>query len=999
MKRVKKALIAIFVVAICALTLTACGETSLPTNKPIKWTSYLDEVGSLIEKQVQGEDNIVVEITGNSSSRGKYYSIYFGVDFDVKNVENSAMALIVKDKERTVFSLLADEGNTYLDVGQNDVLQTVRLKLNETGLFSWLGAKIDGDATNGAKIIKDVFVNIGQNIFNGVDVDKDRTKYSFMIDEVKFADGILKSIEYILQVDPELSKIFLGILGVNEKDDVASLVQGIDGNVEFNVQDGKIVSVNADCTSENNTSEKVKFSVKVGEEVSNIKDKLPTSDEGYKVTKVGTAMVSGTIGLYSQSSRAISYDYTLNVNLDLMKLIYNDYDLSTLSGDNYFHLRLTHKCSEYCKEFCLSKISRSKGAVVDVAYSPKHFGTNNLYVNVNLQAIMSENYRQEKEKYYNAMTAKTLPEYALFTFTPEVLREKSYISKFFGSMYLNYMGVKQGEFDYSVDKFKQTFFSSDLITLILNDYFVSEEFVIDEIKLRITDNVSWQTDEYDIYKDTVYIIDNEVSELKRYKADVILKSKESNILDYVVEAKKEGVDSGNNEKYLLNNIYDKEGNLLTGVNENGIYVPIGLREAKDLVGKTIKLQVIGYDKEVKNDTYLAEIVEVVNIDYENFDSVQEVTLRIKYPNPLEYAYGLGDAVIMVMDNFLESKGDFTEKINVRIKLTKEVENSFNLKSAENDTQYQMFYNASIDKAYMLKGEAELYYQNGYKKTTSVIATSDSIAESNNLLGRTYYSAKRWGVISLNFSVAGRNIKRTITIKRPDNFTFSYAGKEKTINTASYIESNIILYGIYNQADGTTTKSRILVDLDNIYINNISLAKETENWGHYILFGYKQLVFYKSNDYIAEVRVGDYLSPKFTIVVKNALQQKAEYAFTPKNTIEPAYTTNGDVDLGGYIVNAKHGAMQGESVLEVRVKKAVSDSGKVEYVDATQNDYELTFSVGDIIAENNAIRLTLPELIITPIETNIKIKFITQGAYKVEFLINQSEKHVYSFSII
>lgn len=998
MKRVKKALIAIFVVAICALTLTACGETTLPTNKPIKWTSYLDEVGSLIEKQVQGEDNIVVEITGNSSSRGKYYSIYFGVDFDVKNVENSAMALIVKDKERTVFSLLADEGNTYLDVGQNAVLQTVRLKLTETGLFSWLGAKIDGDATNGAKIIKDVFVNIGQNIFNGVDVDKDKTKYSFMIDEVKFADGILKSIEYILQVDPELSKIFLGILGVNEKDDVASLVQGIDGNVEFSVQDGKIVSVNADCTSENNSNEKVKFSVKVGEAVSNIKDKLPTSDEGYKVTKVGTAMVSGTIGLYSQSSRAISYDYTLNVNLDLMKLIYNDYDLSTLSGDNYFHLRLTHKCSEYCKEFCLSKISRSKGAVVDVAYSPKHFGTNNLYVNVNLQAIMSENYRQEKEKYFNSMTAKTLPEYALFTFTPEVLREKSYISKFFGSMYLNYMGVKQGEFDYSVDNFKQTFAASDLITLILNDFFVSEEFVIDEIKLRITDNVSWQTDEYDIYKDAVYIIDNEVSELKRYKADVILNSQEYNVLDYEIEAQKEGTDSGTSEKYLLNNIYDKEGNLLTGVNENGVYVPIGLSEAKDLVGKTVKMQITGYDKQVKNDIYLAEIVEVINIDYENFDSVQEVTLRVKYPNPLEYAYGYGDSVIMLLDNLLDGKGDFTEKIKVRVKLTKEVENSFSLKSVSNSEQFKIFYNADINKAPMLKGEAELTYQNGYKKTMMVVATSDNVIESNSFIGRTY-SVNRWGVILLTFNVAGRQIKRTVTIKKPDTFEFSYSNREQTINTASYLDSYIFIYGVYNQ-DEESTRSRILVDLENIYINNISLAEETENWGHYVMFGHKQLVFYKSNDYVAEVRIGDYISPRFIVKVVSKSQQAVEYAFKPKNTIEPAYTTDGVVDLSGSIINSKHGVSRGESILEVRVKKAeVSSSGDVKYTTAKKEDYELAFSVGDIIAENNEIRLTLPELIITPIEANIKIKFITQGAYKVEFLINRSEKHVYSFSII
>lgn len=999
MKRVRNALVVAFIVAVCMLTLTACGENTLPTNKPIKWTDYLEEVGSLIEKQVQGEDNIVVEITGNSSSRGKYYEIYYGINFDVKNVSNSAMALIVNDKEGTIFSLLADEGNTYLDVGRNNVLQTIKLKLTETGLFSWLGAKID-DATDGAKIIKDVIVNIGRNIFNGVNVDKDKTVYSFMVDEINVVSGLKKAVEYVMQLDPELAGIFQGVLGISDIDDILGLVKNVDGNVEFNVKDGKIVSVNANCTDENNASEKVKLNVKVGAEVSNIKDKLPTSDEGYKVTKVGTAMVSGTIGLFSQSNRAVSYDYTLNVNLDLMKLVYNDYDLSALSDDNYFHLRLTHKCNEYCKEFCLSKISRSKGAVVDVAYSPKHFGTNNLYVCVNLQSVMSGNYKLEKAKYYTGMTEKILPEYVLFTFTPEVLEEKSYISKFFGSMYLNFMGVKQGEFDYSVDKFKQTFSASDLITLILNDFFVSEEFVIDEIKLRIIDNVSWQTDEYDIYKDAVYVIDNEVSELKRYKADVILSSDEHNVLDYDLEARKEGVDSGTGEKYLLNNVYDKEGNLLTGVNENGVYVPIGLSEAQDLVGKAIKLKAVGYDKQVKNEIYYAEIVEVINIDYENFDSVQEVTLRIKYPNPLEYAYGFGDAVVMPLNNFLEGKGDFTERISVSIKLTKEVENSFSLKSVNSNEPYDMFYNKNAQNVDIITGEAELSYQNGYKKKLTVIAKSDSIVESKNLLlGRTY-SINKWGVVSLTFDVAGRKIKRTITIKKPDEFDFSYSGNKQTVNESSFVGGYVFLYGIYNQTDGSSTKSRIIVDLENIYINNIPLSVPTNEWGHFVSFTDRQLVFYKSNDYVAEVRVGDYVSPKFVVSVVNKSQQKAEYEFTPKNAVDTVYTTDGFIDLSGSITNAKHGVASGESTLEVRVKKAVVNSnGEVKYVMADAGDYVMDFSVEGVVSENNELNVTLPELIVTPINASIKIKFINKGAYKVEFLINRSEKYVYSLSII
>ena len=996
MKRVKKALIAIFVVAICALTLTACGETTLPTNKPIKWTSYLDEVGSLIEKQVQYEDNIVIEITGNSSSRGKYYSIYFGVDFDVKNVENSAMALIVKDKERTVFSLLADEGNTYLDVGQNDVLQTVRLKLTETGLFSWLGAKIDGDATNGAKIIKDVFVNIGQNIFNGVDVDKDKTKYSFMIDEVKFADGILKSIEYILQVDPELSKIFLGILGVNEKDDVASLVQGVDGNVEFSVQDGKIVSVNADCTSENNSNEKVKFSVKVGEAVSNIKDKLPTSDEGYKVTKVGTAMVSGTIGLYSQSSRAISYDYTLNVNLDLMKLIYNDYDLSTLSGDNYFHLRLTHKCSEYCKEFCLSKISRSKGAVVDVAYSPKHFGTNNLYVNVNLQAIMSENYRQEKEKYFSGMGANDLPEYVLFTFTPEVLREKSYISKFFGSMYLNYMGVKQGEFDYSVDKFKQTFSASDLITLILNDYFISEEYVIDEIKLRIIDNVSWQTDDYNIYKDAIYIIDSEISELKRYTSKDNGVSRAVNVIEYKLEDKHKYYDINTGTSYWINNIYDNEGNIITGVKDD-TYIPLSEKELSDLPGKTLKMSVVDLDKETNSSPYYAQILEVISADYENFETVQEVILRVNYPNPFEFVFGFFQNVIESVRIFFNNKGEFSQLVKVNIKLTKEVQGSFKFRSVNSDTSHEIFFRQTDPD--IVKGVAEISYENGYKKQLSVMAKSKYIKEHVNVVVRTY-SLTTWGIVPLIFNVAGREIHRDLNVKKPNEFTFEYEENEQIINKASNLLNYIKLHGIYKYEGGKETKTRIHVTFDDLYINNNSVNGETDDWGYYQGISDNSLVFYKTNDYLAEIRKKEYISEKFTIKVKNNEEQKVEYDYEPMFNVEQVQMLNSNIYLSGNIINEKHGIPLGKPVnFEVRVKQAIIEDGEFRYYIADANNYSLKFSVKNVEAVNGKLMLELPEVITERIIAKLIINIKVTGTYRIEVLIENKIKYTASFTVL
>ena len=43
---------------------------------------------------------------------------------------------------------------------------------------------------------------------------------------------------------------------------------------------------------------------------------------------------------------------------------------------------MTHKCDDGCTAFCADKLDKAKGAVLDIAFSPKDFGNHDIYISV-----------------------------------------------------------------------------------------------------------------------------------------------------------------------------------------------------------------------------------------------------------------------------------------------------------------------------------------------------------------------------------------------------------------------------------------------------------------------------------------------------------------------------------------------------------------------------------------------------------------------------------------
>lgn len=1004
MKKSGKFLVFIMSVSALLLVLAGCSAKALPYVTPVAWTKYLEEVADIAGNQFKTDEILSVEIKGSSIVNNTRKNFYFGLNYNLNDIDNSKMVIEITDKaNQNIFSIKADNRDTYLDIGQNDYISSAKLKLEQTNLFGFLCPDFDIiESPDNSITLKNVLIEVGKRLFDGVNVNKDKSVYSFSLN----ADAQKKEIKYLtdilLYADKSIAKIFLGVLGITDFNTFFDSLPLVDGEINFYVEDNKITGIDAtNLTIGGDKNGNIQLEIITdNQEITDLKDRFPLSDDGYKVTKLGCSKVDGSINLLTSqgNKRAVKYDIELNSNLDLMKLLYYDYDLSKLADDNYFHLRISHKCDSHCTEFCRSKIKPSKGAILDIAFSPKDFKTHNLYIDFNLKAIISEEYRAERSKYYSNMTENLLPDYVLLTYSPEILDDKEYITRFFIDLYSSIIGLSNRSIDFKTSDFKEIFKDSALASLIFNDFFKSEEYDNDIIQLKITDNIYGQNDEYDIYKDTVFIIDENVSELKNYSTDISGLTKDFNMLGWSYENEHTAKEKYNPDiEYSLNNIYSKDGaNLLHGTDGDGYYVPLSDIEAKSLIGCAVKYSYTDYRKNTIENNY-ATIIDVMNLDLSNTSTPQEVEVKIKSPSALDYLWGLGNTTADVLNRLFDYTGSFTENITLKIKLTKEVPNTFVLDSADQSAASQILFREKNPE--ILKGSAKISYVNGCSKTITVSASGEDIVKEPAFVDYNY-SIASWGSLKVNYDVAGRHISRYINIKTPDAFELTLKPFTGEINTTCFLTNYIILNAVYNKDDGSRDKVQIYLDLKDIYINNISLDQDSNDWGHYKSFSANEIVFYKSNDYQAEIRKNGYTSEKFVITILGKQYQKPTYKFQTDTLLDGILFANSPYIISGGIVNKTHGSGVAQSYnLKLNLYEGSYSNGALVYNKADESSYESELVVGDVSSASGEIDYLLPIMIEKPITVKIRFVIKKAGNYKLNFTMNGSAVYQIVFSVI
>jgi len=989
----------IFILILLSCVLFGCGDANdIPHGTPTSWQNYCETLANSVSEQALTDDGLNFKAQVKYVSQGKEYLFALDFAYDPKNVDDAAAVINVQSDGKNVMSIKADNANSYIDIVQNSVLSGTKIKIEETNFFDWLNVEYNQNTQKETKeAIKRYVLDLCETFFKNGDKSADGKYLTFVLADDATGKTLAKFADILSFVDKNVLDLFLGTLGIEDANEILDKVGSISGSIKFTLENGKVVGAKGENFAVNGVASGIEVNFESANE-DEIKATFPKSDTGYKVTKMATSSIGGTLASMDSTTKriAVKYDMQLNANIDVMKLLYNGYDLNCLSDDNFLHLRLSHKCDSTCSSYCNSRIAQSKGAAIDIAFSPSAFGSHNLYINTNIKFLMSKEYLDAIGKYDNTVTVNTMPDYCMFTLVPEELGGE--VCKILLQWYSSIMANEGGKIDFDFSEVKAVFDSNVIAKRILDDA-NSDEFDIDTLRMKVDDNIYGQVNEYDIYKEVVYIIDNEESALKSYTGSFVSGCKEYNALGWTYELSNEAKNT-DGTTYLLSNIYDEQGNLIHGSNDSKGYVPMSATEAKKLVGKSVKYSYVNLEKNTVGNMY-GEIVSLGDIYFSSTD-LQEVKARVKRPSVLDYAWGIGDVRSNVMRRFFKCQGDeCTQEVTLKIKLEEEVPSSFNLVSADKDEEYRVSQSSQIPK--FIIANATIKYQNGYEKTINTIGKSDAVTSSIGLFS-TNYHVINWGQVAVKFEVGGRVITKHFNVKKPDAFEFSASKYSVAIGAPCYVTSHVSLRAIYiDVVDGVEKKTSVSMRLSmsDFYIDETSLADDSTAWGHHAGYDDSVLVFYKSNEYTLRVKKNGFVSEPFNITVTPKQYTEPSYRFDAKGDVQSIAYVDADYLLNGSISNAMHGDGEDkEHTFKITVYEGKMQNGSLSFTQkASEDDYNVEWSVGTTAAQGDTLTYVLPTMIKNPITLNAQFVFSKAGYYRISLSIDGDSVYQLTLTVI
>lgn len=991
MKKRSALFFAICVVCALLCVLCACDKGDIPSGFPVSWQTYLNEVTSIVTNEILAcESNVNTVLVGSLEVNDKYYQLEIRSNNGIDGGDSNNFALALTDtRGEKVIGLCADGQDAYVDVAQNPYIDNAKLKLQQTCVFDWLYRGENADITMVADKIGQQIISFGKALFDGADVNADKSKYSFMLDSEGLSNRIVQYFKALSFYDEDVSKVILSIFGIRDLD-AMFVASDIGGQVDCYITNGRLSAIECSFLNEDdNTLGKLKLGVDINDEYDeNVHKMFPKSDVGYKITKVGSTALDGALSLISSNGNkyAIKYDMSLNTNVDLLTLIFNGFDLEKLGDDNFFHFRLSHKCSGTCTEYCNDKLTKANGAILDVAYSPRDFGSSNVYICLNLHSILRKSFIDQVSRFDRSVTAINVPEYAMAVLPASNLKGDESLARVMFKTYAKIIGIEIGESEFVDLNMNELDFDNSLLSALAENVLESEEFQIDRVKLRVDENIYGQARDYDVYKEVVYLKGYDIPELKSFNSALC---KDHTAYSWTYEEKKATQIDG--VECLLNNVYDASGsNLLHGVDENGNYVPMSDKEIEDLIGSMLKLKYVGYSGE--EQSAYCEIVGVEGLDPDCFD-MQTVVFRVKYPNMLDYSFELGDIEGKVLEDLFGAGSDtFVQDVVVNVKLTRESSvKAFEFHSADTNKKYRLTYNSTVPE--MLMATATINYENGLKKDILTIGKSDSVIETGLFVYR--YSVVDWGKITVKFRVAGRNVERYFDIEKPSDFEFSARDGSNEMGTGCYITSFVTLKAVYDDA-----KINISMSLKDFYINNICLDEVAADWSHYYTYNTKNLVFNKSNDYIVGVKKCGVNFGKFTLHVTSTSTKTPTYQYNVKSEPQSVTLQGAQNNFSGTITNKTHGDAQDKTyTLEVKVYEYASSGSSLSYAEAQADSYSLQLTIDSQNIENGKMQITLPAMIVEPINVRMQLSFAKKGIYRVVIRLNLTTLYQFNISVM
>lgn len=1009
-RRVVSLAVAALLVLCLAVTLfAACDKgDELPADVPVSWEKYLTEAAERIADGIALDGGrIGMKLTAHAVTDSGGYDFLFGMNYDTADSAGSCIVIEVKRAsgargdaeaaaEDVLFSLVADDSSTWIDIAPGLAVSDARLKVENVNIFDLLGVVYNEENEDAAReAFAGIVFNLGKAFFSGARPDGDADIYTFVVDSGYKETG-REYFDAVLGVfGDEVASALLAAFGLGSPDELFDLLPDMSGEVTltFDGDGGAAFSADGLTVGDGGAEFDAVFDVQ-SEFYAELAAKVPDGDAaGYVVTKVGNSHMEGQLSLMQGGGALVTYDYVLDANLDLLTLISADYDLGALGDDNYFHLRVSHTCSAACGEFCRTRYAEAGGSVFDLAFSPSDFnGSYNIYMSVAVQNLFSDDKVDEIADSTGLLSGLIMPEYTLITYPCEKFYEGSSVCSLLTALYAcNIFSDDTVSFDLTD--------AEGLIGLLSGLADGGDSFVPDALLFEIEENSFGMAQDHDIYAQTVYIIDSGIGDVKDYGL-----FRTSLALSWEWEDFAQTVYGGG--EVSLTNIYIDENTLLHGVSDDGGYVPVSPEELERTAGQYyVKAHCTGLDLATRFDT-LARVVELKDVDYSS-RSVQEISMVVEYPNPL--------CTAILTDGTEEYSENLTVEVKARVLLTGRTSADviFTPRVASDAELYIISadapgsgglysgFNTAVPE--YLYADARVEYDNGYVKEMLLTGECDGIGIRDMVIFDDYYYSSEVGDVTVQWSFLDGEYSRTYRIQAPDRVEFDIDvdsmpshGVGSTVYMPT-ITNYIDAVAYYDNADGTVKGITLYLTADNLFINDIPLSESSSYWtsSRPTQSSYT-VVFHVAADYECRAEIFGFESESFTQRVTSDLGEAATYAFGQSSSTPNFWFTGTEYTFAGYLSNATHG-YNDDFARTLTVAVSRYDSAHASYPETL-----------DLSAEDSPVSLTsftadgcfspsgepgvletsqFPALIVDPVYTSFKLVFNEPGYYRVSLRLS------------
>lgn len=992
---------------LAAVLFVACNKhDELPATSPVSWEHYLSDAAERIA------DNIVftggklsATLTAAAETEEGSYSLLIGFNYDISSRENSCFVIEVTDatatteaaesaaEEGLLFSLVSNSGMTWIDIAPGLALADARMKIENLNIYDLLGTVYDGTSDGAAReALSDIIFNLGKAFFGGVRVSGDGSVLRFIANEDYKSEGAGYFSAVLDIFGSEVSSALLAAFGIDDTAELFTMLPDLSGEVTVTfTENGADVSTEGLTIASAVTGVEASFTTS-HELDAELMKKVPDGTEvGYVTTKIGNAHMSGSISLFDGGNERMRYDYELDSNLDLLTLVLNDYDLTALDEDNYFHLRLTHTCTGACGDYCRSKYASARGAVLDIAFSPADFGSYNVYFSVALHALMTKDVAEEIVDQFDVVLLMfILPEYTLITYPCELFTEDSPVQRMLTGLYAGNM-FATGSVTVPIDESDPMI--SSAAALLGKDWMGGA----DRLVINIAENEFGMAQPHDIYSETVFIIDGGIGDVKDYALH-------SAGLALSWEWEEPATVAETGEEFT--SIYAEDHTLLHGADAEGRYVPMSREEITGMLGEYyLKIYAVNIDKTESPAPRYMRVTDVNDIDLDS-DEVQTVTFTVEYPNPLS-ALGLDDVTAGNTELF-------TMQVKGKIKLTSRTEDEvvftphvptdtyMEIISADNPGVAGVYQGLRSSMPDFVYADAKVTYEGGAEKSTVVVGECEGVG-ARDALFLTYYYSTMCGEITVHWEFLDGEEDGKYFVTPPDRIEYDIDAAfmpshsvGETVYMAT-ITNHVTATAYYDYDDGTHKAVRANLTAENIFINGIPLTSSSSYWKseRMLLGGYK-VTFNVANKYECRIEVFNKRSDTFFLNVEAYLGDDATYRFEQTSTDPVFWFAGKDYEFEGRITNATHGINRYPSrTLSITVTKnydgsALSNdnldiSGEGGDVTLVEFGADSPFTAGSTAGQMTTD--SFPALIVTGIDINFTLRFNEPGYYRVRLRLD------------